>query len=118
MFPYLPTIRLDQVTVRLVTAAGITIPAANAFATLAIGGSSDALDFAPVGAAPANAPEIYVAVDPRTRIAGPVFLATWALTVTLADVPAALLKNGMLDPAALLGVEFLLAYSADVLPPP
>jgi len=116
MFPYFKAIQLDLAAVRLIVADGVTIKTTDAFATLRIGSHANPLSFGLAGATVPDSPAAYVANAGSTGLAGSDFLAPWTLTITPAQAPPTLVKNKALDPAALLGVEFLLSYSADVLP--
>ncbi|ATY30929.1 Tc toxin subunit A-related protein [Sphingomonas psychrotolerans] len=111
MLPWLPNAQADKVSVRLIVAPAVTIPSDSSLVSLTIGKDSDALSFAPVGSG-----GVYIAADPRTAIAGADFLSDWSLDFTLAKLPPQMLKDGVIDPAAILGIEFLIQYSADVLP--
>jgi Tc toxin complex TcA C-terminal TcB-binding domain/Neuraminidase-like domain/Salmonella virulence plasmid 28.1kDa A protein len=106
MFPYAPSMRLDQVSVKIDVADTVTSTDSTKFVVLKIGSATFPLEF-----------KGGYAVVESLGAAATDFLGPWSLVVTLAESPDPhLVSGGQLDAEALLDFELVLNWSADVLP--
>jgi hypothetical protein len=107
MLPHLPDPVLTGVLVVLDVAPTVASTDSTRFVTLSIGGHSYPLGFTD-GIASLSSLELSAAD----------FLQPWSVQIALAHAPDPhLLADGVLAPSALLDVQFVLSYRADVLPP-
>jgi len=105
MLPYLAKPVLTDVWLRLDVSPAVTSVSSGDFVTLVIGDQAHPLTLT-AGVAPLKGLHLGAAD----------FFQPWSVRFTLANAPDPhLVRDGTLDPAALLDVELILSYQADVL---